>query len=373
MEIKTRDEGRDHIRELWLDNETKACWLHVIDYPMRIGSVVVSMAGIGGVWTAAEHRMKGYMRVLFEDTVRYMTEQGYEVSLLFGIENFYHKYGYATCLSRYTCKVATRDAEAAGVLAQSFTTRPIEAADMPAVLALYDERNATRSGSIVRSIDDFPAFRKGTWYDTSAETQLWEDKTGALLAYAVWDRVRYDVKVSEIEAIDESLYPTLLYALAEQAVAKRCETIELHLPPDHSFAEYVKRYGAEWKIEHPRFSDGMMRILNLQPLFEKLLPELARRLSESRLAGYTGKLSLKTDLGALGLRFEDGQVRLDEKVDAELSLALSQDRLTQLVMGYRSVRDMLNDPEVAMQGDARPLLDALFPLQNGFTWASDHF
>jgi predicted acetyltransferase len=373
MRIMTRDVGREHFRELWIDGEEKAiCRLIVIDLPMRIGTTVVRMAGIGDVYTQREHRKKGYMRHLYEDTVRYMTDEGSDVSMLFGIENFYTKFGYASSLASYVCKVKTRDAEVAGAQAGEDVFRPIEEKDMSAVLALYNANNAARTGTIVRTPEDFPKFHKGTWYGAPPEATLLEDANGALLAYVVWDANAKAVKVAEVEAWDDALFPALLASLAEQAVTKRCEDIELHLPLDHPFGEFVQRHGAKWKLTYPRYGSGMMRVLNQQSFFEKIAPELERRLAVSPLAGYAGTLVLCTDLGTTSLTFNAGKLVVGTE-DAAIRLELSQDRLVQLVMGYRSVRDVLNDPRVKVHGDVVPLLNTLFPRSHPYVWVADQF
>jgi len=375
MKITTRDEGREHTREMWIDGEEKSvCHLIVIDYAMRIGTTVVRMAGIGGVYTNREHRKKGYMRRLYEDTVHYMIAEGYDISMLFGIENFYTKFGYTAGLAGFECKVKTRDAEMAGETAAGTTiTRPIGEADMPAVLDLYNANNATRMCSVVRTIDDFPKFHKGTWYGAPPDTQLWEDANGKLLAYAVWDQYDKAVKVAEIEASADALFPTLLSFFAAQAVDKRCEDVQLFIPPDHPFAEYVQRFGAEWKVTYPRYGSGMLRLLNQQPFFEKIAPELERRLALSRYAGYTGALTFQTDLGTVALVINRGSIAVADGAREGLRLELSQDKLTQLVIGYRSARDVLNDSQVKAHGDVLPLLNILFPKGTPYIWVADHF
>jgi len=370
VQIKTIDDGRSHRREIWLDDDTQVGHLWVLDYTMRIGTAEVRMAGIGGVHTEREHRMKGYMRALFEDTVTYMADEGYDVSMLFGIANFYNKFGYATCVAQHRFTIKTRDAEAARVWAQSLKVRPIESRDMPAIVELYNANNASRTCTMVRSTEGFTKFEKGTYWGVRAETALWEDVDGTLLGYAVWDKDRTAVKVAEIGAGDDALFPTILTALARQAVEKRCEEITVFAPPDDPFAEYAQRFGTEWTIRNPRYSDGMLRIMNQRPLFEKLAPELARRLS-----GFEGAvpIAIQTDLGAITLTPESGDVTLQDGVAAEAQLALSQDKLMQLILGYRSVRDLLNTPDVTVTGDAVPMLQALFPRDTAFMWKPDHF
>lgn len=373
MEIKTHDDGRSHGRELWPDSEDWASRLWVIDYPMRIGQTTVRMAGIGGVETRWNQRMKGYARQLLEDTVRYMQVEGYAVSMLFGIENFYIKFGYASCLAASSFKIKTRDAEAAAERVIPCRTRPIASADMPAVLDLYNAHNADRSGSIVRAPENFTEFHKGTWYGTPPETLLWEDDAGKLLGYAVWDKYPNAVKVAELEAWDDALFPTLLAAFASQAVEKRCEDIAFYMPTDHPFAEFAQRYGVEWTVTYPRYGAGMMRILNQQPLFETLAPELERRLAASPLAGYTGALALQTDLETTTLYLAAGHVSVAGESAADLRLTLPQSALMQLLMGYRRTRDVLNDPAVSLTGAGLPLLNVLFPKGASYPWLADHF
>ena len=377
MKITTKDEGRDHRRELWIEGEEKAvCHLWVIDFTMRIGITTVRMAGIGGVHTERAHRMKGYMRHLYEDTVQYMIAEGYDISMLFGIENFYTKFGYAPGLAAFECKVKTRDAEvSAGTAAAagSYVTRPIGETDMPAILDLYNANNATRVCSVVRTLEDFSKFSKGTWYGTPPDTQLWEDANGKLLAYATWDHYDKAVKVAEVEARDDAFFPTLLSFFAAQAMEKRCEDVQLFIPPDHPFAEYVERFGAEWKVTYPRHGSGMLRLLNQKPFFEKIAPELERRLALSCSAGYTGTFTLQTDLGTVTLVINRGKIAVTDGNHEGLRLELSQDKLTQLAIGYRSARDVLNDPQVTAHGDVLPLLDILFAKGTPYIWVADHF
>ena len=377
MKITTQDNGREHKREMWIEGEEKSvCHLLVIEYAMRIGTTVVRMAGIGDVYTERAHRKKGYMRHLYEDTVRYMIAEGYDISMLFGIENFYTKFGYAPGLAGFECKVKTRDAEVAAETApaaESYITRPIGDADMPAVLDLYNANNAARVCSVVRTLEDFPKFHKGTWYGTPPDTQLWEDANGKLLAYAVWDHYDKAVKVAEVEAHDDASFPTLLGFFAAQAVEKRCEDVQLFIPADHPFAEYVQRFGAEWAVTYPRYGSGMLRLLNQQSFFEKIAPELERRLALSRFADYTGTLTFHTDLGTVALVVNQGRIAVIDKAQEGLRLELSQDKLTQLAIGYRSARDVLNDPQVTAHGDVLPLLDILFPKGTPYIWVADHF
>jgi hypothetical protein len=71
-----------------------------------------------------------------------------------------------------------------------------------------------------------------------------------------------------------ALFPTILRAMAAQAVEKRCEEITFSPaagPPLRGVRTALRHLVADHLPSH---SDGMMRIMNQQPLFEKLLPVL---------------------------------------------------------------------------------------------------
>jgi hypothetical protein len=201
---------------------------------------------------------------------------------------------------------------------------------------------------------------------------VFEDEAGRRVGYAAWDNTNERVSVIEAEAEEAGCFGALLAEFARQAVAKRCGHITLHLPPDHSFAEYLQRFGCEWTIAYPRHADGMMRLLNQATLFDALRPELERRVMAARLPAPLD-VSVITELGALRLRLIGDRLALEHNAGAPASITLSQDKLAQLIAGYRPARDVLNDAGAQVTGNALPLLDALFPRGWPHLWHADHF
>src|SRR5690242_20576154 len=70
--------------------------LWVVPFTLRIGAATVRMDGIAGVGTETEHRRRGYSRRVLEATVRWMQQGDAPLSMLYGIPDFYPKFGYAT-------------------------------------------------------------------------------------------------------------------------------------------------------------------------------------------------------------------------------------------------------------------------------------
>src|SRR5262249_49323551 len=145
--------------ELMLEGECVSS-LAVVDLDMRIGAASVRMGGIAGVGTNNKHRRRGYARRLLENSTAWMTENGFDCAMLFGIPDFYDKFGYAVCLPACRFEVQTRDAERAPA---TLVRRPYAPEDPPAVQQIYAANNADLSGSIVRS-EKTSWFGKGSDY-----------------------------------------------------------------------------------------------------------------------------------------------------------------------------------------------------------------
>src|SRR3954465_13156032 len=85
----------------------------IVPMLMRIGAAVVRMDGIGGVGTEEEFRHRGYSRRVMETAVQQMQRGDAALSTLFGIQDFYQKFGYETTGPEYSVILPLEDASAA--------------------------------------------------------------------------------------------------------------------------------------------------------------------------------------------------------------------------------------------------------------------
>ena len=101
---------------------------------------------------------------------------------------------------------------------------------------------------------------------------------------------------------------------------------------------------------------------NLVTLLEKLEPELTARLASSDLAGARSSFTLKTDIGAVGVRVRDGRVMTSGRGRAaKTGAVIPQHVLSQLLFGFRTVADVVADVGVAVPAKLVGLLSVLFP------------
>jgi hypothetical protein len=105
---------------------------------------------------------------------------------------------------------------------------------------------------------------------------------------------------------------------------------------------------------------------NLPRFIEHVAPALERRLAATAQAGYTGELALDFYRGGLRLAFESGKLIVAEDWQrplwGEAKAGFPPLVFSQLLFGHRSLHELRGIyPDVWAEGDAAPLLDALFP------------
>ena len=108
----------------------------------------------------------------------------------------------------------------------------------------------------------------------------------------------------------------------------------------------------------------MLRIMNQASLLDKLRPELERRLAGVHMGALPGTILLRTELGEATVRATSPDCAV---------LDLPQDKLIQLVSGYRSVHDLLSEPDVKMTPGSEALWSVIFPKGHPYVWLADHF
>jgi len=297
-----------------------------------------------------------------------MEGQGYDISLLDGIPDFYHRFGYVPVMPYYTLRIPTAEAEKLG---RPLRVRRFRKSDLTAVMALYRADNAYRTGTVVRTEAYWQWQRKRLRHCRVAV-----DEQGTIRGY-VWLAESRRFRVDEAAGDDPKAVESLLRSLARQAKARYSAEIPLALPPDHPFAHRALALcGGEISLKFNRNGGWMGRFIKLKGPFAKLADELGIRLRGSAFKDWRGILRLATDLGTIELHIASGEVavRVREETEGQaLACTLPQTALIQLVFGYRDIAEVAADPGVVVPSEALPLLRALFPQGHPFIAGPDWF
>ncbi len=364
MEIVNEEKDKWVRRTLMVDGEAVS-WLNIRDLSIRFGSAVVRVGGIAGVGTARQHRMKGYSRIVMEDTSGFLQKEGYDLALLFGIDYFYEKFGYAPCGFEVRARVRTRDAERVLGTGTAFRVRPFEPGDLEAIIPLYNDNNARRTLSVVRDPETFTSFRHGSDFGRKPEVLVVENGEGAFAGYAVTDAFPASTTVCEAEAGDPQVLRTILAELARTAIERRDGEIVFALPGDHPLVLMLRPLGCV--VERTcRTTGGVMgRIINQ----DSFLGTLADACPAGR-ASFAGRASLdvevETDLGVT-------KVSLPAAAAGAGKLKIPATTLFQMLAGFRDPREVTLSDGVEISNGAAALMELLFPEDEPYMFSPDHF
>jgi GNAT superfamily N-acetyltransferase len=329
-------------------------WAVLFYLKLRIGTAVLRFGGIGGVSTHREHRKRGYSRRVMTHCLDAMTGEGNDLSMLFGIPNFYHKFGFRTSLSDYRIDLPGRHV-VDGPL--ELVVRKLPKSRHAEILPLYARGVRARGFGIERPPATWTGYRRGAMFRQKPLVAAFYRRE-RMVGYLQYDDDHRAVRVGELWADSPAVIRQMFTWLGRQCRGKVCEQIELMLPPDHPAGRMAVEVGATLaRTTHPN-GGGMMRILDLGSTLAALMPELARRWAASPMADSGVDLSLVTDIGtaeiALPARAAGGPTLRGR-------VRLPQSRLVQLLVGYMPVADVAAADGVGIPRKLLPALDILLP------------
>ena len=345
--------------------------LRILDRRMRLGAGWVRIGAIAGVKTKPRQRGKGYARELMEAAIDYMREQGYPLSILFGIPDFYHRFGYAPVMpSSSEVRIKTAAGEA---LAGALAVRAANPSDGEALLAIYNAANAERTGTLERKESSFSPWLDDDddWWEEERETIVAEDGDRPV-AYALADpewlyESEWNMRPHEIGVLPEYIGPgtaSLVRALAVEAAARRDEWLTIELPADSPVLSVLRPVGFTQEIAYAQNQGGMGRITNLGGLAMALKGTLESRMRGTGLAGRVGEVEFTCDTERAVSEIGAGPT---------LAINLPQQHLLQLLLGYRSIAELRLELPACVDDRVVDVVDTLFPAGFPYMWRLDHF
>jgi predicted N-acetyltransferase YhbS len=128
------------------DNGRIVSTLQVFRKPVRVNGTVVQVGGVGNVFTTEGYRERGLASQLLTRAVAAMDEHGFDLSLLFAVRlAFYGHLGWHSHVRHLLfIESAPGTGDGGAVIA------PFGAADLDAVMRIYDDYTAAFSGPTVR-------------------------------------------------------------------------------------------------------------------------------------------------------------------------------------------------------------------------------
>ncbi len=286
----------------------------------RFGALALPVEGYAAVNTAPEQRRGGYMGRLLRRSLRSAGER-VSVVCLYGIADFYPRYGFVTCQRGAEWRVSLYDTRRLAPVAEG-ALRPGAVSDLPAMRALFNDVHGRRPWTVARA-DDWDRLPRARPWRPGAEICL-AARGDALTGYAVireeafgWRRDH--LQLDEVVARDLDTARLLLAEAARRARQLDYERIVFHEPSDSAVARAARAIGCEVVYRHYAAGGGMAALLDRGRFLDGFRPELARRAAAARvseaaqlpvLAALRGGLLLPDDGDLLQLAF--GYERFDQ-------------------------------------------------------------
>lgn len=335
----------------------------VWDHQIRIGSALVRVGGSGAVATHSAYRHRGYMEQTAQATIEAMRELGYDFSILFGISNFYHRFGYTRAWSDATYFLPlTELPEPADKKTRKLVLHTFPEPMRPDLNKLFNAHNAGHTGTAVR-----PTFhhansrgdRKGYQWNRPGTKSM---AAGYIVVMVQSPRLRV------IETVGST--PDICQAIRQVARELNCPELSFdHLPYDSDLARQLRRGNCRQEIGYAKNGSALIRTINLPQALTKLSRELARRLAHSPLAGWRGQLLLADGRESALLNISPGRIEVTPGTTKKSARSTRHairggDAIAQLLLGTTDPRETAANYNFQITGDARQLLPVLFPDQH---------
>ncbi len=327
----------------------------VFDCRMRIGSARVRVAGVAGVMTAKRYKLRGLMAKTASDSIQTMMPAGYDLSLLFGLRDFYHRFGYVRAWPARIYHVETSQLPTESPSPKAIRYSP---GSMDELDKLYNREKLRMTGTAVRptwSTNPYPDQWRGYY---------WQDSSGRPRGYLVAQVT--DEAVRHIDSAgDPAQSLRILGRLARRAGIKEVEFPRLH--HRSAMARTLRAGNCRLEMHYCKSEGAMVRTVNFQSTLRKLAGELSRRLGESPMDTWRGKLLmgdsrqeaiLSINRSSVGVMDAAGAKRRDFKHSI-----IGGEEIAQLLIGTSEPNETIQTGGIRTRGGACKLAKVLFPAQ----------
>jgi len=332
---------------------------------VRLGEARLKMGGFCWVTTSPRHRQKGVCRSLMVDALAHMKARNYHVAMLFGIPNFYHRFGFATTMADYA--IVMDAAEALASPRTAYRMREAKPGDIPAIQRIHAANDADTACSLLRT----SAHLTNKWEHCKNARVLTTD-AGKVTAYVMWGRNDRHLRVDEAGVADTAACGNVLHACAKLAADEAVGRIRFLAPPRHPFARFLLQFTSTHEMQIVRDYGGMMAFVDEPEALESLIPEWESLLARSALRDQNIEVTLVVDRVYYRVRAHRGSIDIAQGTGKN-KVSLSGADLIHLVTGYRYVQDILAARRRLLTLEARHLLTVLFPKRDPYIWPFDRF
>jgi len=341
------------------------------DYQMRVGRARLRTGGVGAVMTHGDYRKRGLACRVFGALLPAMREAGYHFSLLFGIRNFYDRFGYVPAWPTQS-HVVGLDALPDEPLKLKLRRMPRREVlcGKGAIMRIYNLDNARRTGTAER-----PLYTRTRGLVGGFDLRALCDSAGRVRGYVVVQAKGEEMQVQEVGGLDRPCGPgQLLAAIKRLARRAKCRRVRfVSFGYDHPICQVLRAGDCSVEMRHSRSGGPMARVVSLGGCLERMCEELTERLRASTMKGFKGTLGIRGAGEAAALSIANGRVRLAPRPTKTPHRIVAGPAVARLIIGSADPATLAAQSQVRFTGAAAELAEALFPKQWPMLNQLDHF
>jgi len=317
------------------------------NFEIRVGLARLRVAGIGAVATHDDYRKLGLMQATATVALAELSNSDYDISLLFGIPNFYEPFGFRRAWNLTFATIEVDQIPSGPTPGRLHRTRSSTGSELD---ALYNKENANLTGTAVHPT--FPLrnpFVKGDLF-------VWRQGQ-ELKGYAL---VSSPGNVLEVKGWvgDPNELLTVVRSLATQRGVKSVQFQWIHCQSE--LARLLRQKTCAVRTDYRGSGGAMVRVISLQRSLTRLKPELENRLRRSDLSDWCGDLLLDNNREAVTLLINQGDVQVVAASRSKNSMS-GGEAIAQLILGTDDPNETVAIGGVKVRGAASALLPVLFP------------
>lgn len=334
--------------------------VQIFPLSIRVGQSILKTGAIGSVGTAAKYRGMGLAHKILTAQTEYMKETDYDISLLLASKHsFYEKAGWRLIPeTAYSIEKPDNFEPQSG-----YDIIPFEPRYLGDIRSIYERFNRNRTYTVVRN---------ETYWNDLMSWPEWK-KSDCLLLLQNHKVVAYGMiekKDSEQVFIHEILYLNeaadgvehLFHALCR--LRPHAKQIAAMLPEDHKLYSYFQRHQARsFQIQM-----AMWKLMNLKSTFQKLRPELEKRLIDNEsLPDKPLHIALRCGEDRIYLDYKEKRLSISDVSHSQTYVPIAvdeRDLMSSIMFGYQA-KDETKDHAAVLQ--------ALFPKQQSVFYFTDKF
>ncbi len=384
-----KDQNGDYKVELVRDGRSiSSCWIVV--QSIAVGCSQVDMSGIAGVGTEDDCRNQGLSRRVMQEAIRFMEQAELGLTMLYGIPNYYHKFGYASAGPNRLVYV---DAASSGPeLPSGWHMRPLQTDDLTDIQRIYSQYLSLNvCGARIKP----EGMRSWSWLSGVATGERDDEcivltaPDGHVAAYAChgrgsWSQNALEQAQPETFVISEPLAES---PAAADALLQACQVwmpemaaklnrslkrMAYAVTEEGAVAAALMRTNCEFSQLHRACANCMVRVANMQQLFENMMPEW-RRLARNGALHIDSSITFDTELGSKSLHVGLGGVHMCSPSESRNHLKLSIGQLGQLVLGAVSAKHFLAQLPEPASAEVVELCQLLFPKRQQHMYLTDRY